>query len=114
MATEVLTFSDTATDDATTRQKRRVSQDGRLSSLHISFPPTTNNALDVRVNLLRSATKATQIVPAEKDAFIRWDSAVLRLRDLDIEVKGGEDIEVEWQNSSGGDLNCPVVAVLTS
>ena len=114
MPTEVLTFSDTATDGQTTRQRRRVTHDGKLVSLHIAFPGSTNNALDVAVNLIRSNTKHSRLLPSQDDTFFRWDAAVLDLRDLDLELEAGVELEVEWVNNSGGDLNCPVVVVVSS
>ena len=110
--TEVLTFSDTAIDGQTTRQKRRVSHGGKLVSLHIAFPSSTNNALDVAINLIRSNTKHSRLLPSQDDTFFRWDSAILNLPDVDIELEAGVELEVEWVNNSGGDLNCPVVAVV--
>ena len=114
MAAEILTFSDTAVDAATTRQRRRVSYAGKLVSVHIAFPASTNNALDVAINLIRSNTKLSQLLPSQDDTFFRWDSAILDLRDLDIQLEAGVELEVEWVNDSGGDLNCPVVAIVTS
>ena len=113
MAAEILTFSDTAVDATTTRQRRRVSRDCRLVSLHIAFPTSSHNALDVAINLIRSNTKQSRLLPSQEETFFRWDSAVLDLRDLDIELEGGVELEVEWQNASGADLNCPVVAIVT-
>ena len=111
MSAEVLTFSDTAIDGQTTRQKRRVSHAGKLVSLHIAFPGSTNNALDVAVNLIRSNTKHSRLFPSQDDTFFRWDSAVLGLQ-LELDLEAGVELEVEWANASGGDLNCPVVAVV--
>lgn len=114
MPTEVLTFSDTAIDGVTTRQKRRVSRAGKLVSILFSFPSSTNNLLDVALNLVRSNTKHSRLLPSQDDTFFRWDSAVLSLRDLGIELEAGVELEVEWANASGGDLDCPVVVVVTS
>ena len=112
MPTEVLTFSNIAIDAATTRQKRRVSSNGKLVSLHIAFPAATNNLLDVAINVIRSNTKHSRLLPSQRDVFFRWDDAVLNLRELDIELEAGVEREVEWVNNSGGDLNCPCVLVL--
>ena len=112
MATEVLAFSQSIDAGETGRQRRRISHTGRLSSLHFNFP-STSNLLDVRVNTI-SGSKTSQIIPAETGVFLSWADATLNLGELGIELQEGSELVLEWTNRSGGSLNCPVVAVVTT
>lgn len=93
-------------------QVRRVPFQGRIRGVDILFPPGPSNLVEVRL-MLSSGGVYDPVFPGVDDTFIALDDITIDDENLDVSVKPGDELRVEWWNHDGGFAhNVPVLVTL--
>lgn len=96
----ILSFNKSIPPATADAQKRRIPFPVFIVAVFISFPPGTNQLVDVR---LTASVRGTldYIIPSHDNSFISLDSSLIPYLNLRIPMQEGTELQAEWFNYDG-------------
>ena len=106
--THVIPFSKSVPALRKETQERQCFAECDIMASYFHFPSGTNGLVEVRI-MVQGAGGDRQVVPYPQDTFIALDNTTLPVGNLQVALRRGDKIRVEWYNYDGGNAHrCPV------